>query len=56
MDMFQDIDCLEHHNPTDHQSYFRIVNGEILYKKYKIVDTLGKGVFGNVVKAVNIED
>mgnify|MGYP006347417547 CR=1 FL=1 len=53
LDMFNDIDIKAHNNPTDHESYYRIVNGEVLNKKYKIIETLGKGMFGNVVKVLN---
>lgn len=40
----------------DEEGYYRIHIGEILHKKYKVISIAGKGVFGNVVKALNIEN
>lgn len=33
-----------------------MVKGEVLNKVYKIEETLGRGVYGNVVKVSNIND
>lgn len=41
-------------NPTDAEGYYRVVSGEILNEKYKIIEKCGKGVFGSVVKAVDM--
>ena len=41
---------------TDEQGYYHIYSGKIVGKKYKIIDKIGKGVFGAVAKAENIEE
>ena len=40
---------------TDDQGYYQIYSEKLVGKKYQIIDKIGKGVFGIVAKAVNIE-
>jgi serine/threonine-protein kinase PRP4 len=38
-------------NPTDAEGYYRVVSGEILNGRFRVIEKCGKGVFGSVVKA-----
>ena len=40
-------------NYDDHEGYYRIIVGEKLLQRFEILGTLGKGVFSNVVKALD---
>ncbi|MBP9675082.1 MAG: hypothetical protein KBD63_08325 [Bacteriovoracaceae bacterium] len=36
---------------TDEQGYYNVYSGKVVGKKYKLLDKIGKGVFGVVAKA-----
>jgi hypothetical protein len=40
----------------DAEGYLKIRTGELLNERYKIVQRLGKGVFANVVKVVDLSE
>ena len=42
-------------NWDDPEGYYRIMIGELLDKQFEVKEKLGKGVFSNVVRAINIQ-
>lgn len=38
---------------TDEQGYYQVYSGKLVNQRYRIVDKIGRGVFGVVAKAID---
>ena len=38
---------------TDQQGYYQVITGKVVCKRYRVIDKIGRGVFGIVAKAID---